>query len=57
MEQSIEFCEKLRQAGGDATLVKIEGAGHGFPIGGSSPYGQQTLPLVVDFFTKHLVER
>jgi acetyl esterase/lipase len=57
IEQSIEFCEKLRQAGGDATLLKVEGAGHGFPVGGSNPYGQQTLPVVIDFFTKHLMGR
>ena len=57
IEQSVEFCEKLRQAGGDATLMKIEGAGHGFPVGGPSQYGQQTLPAVLEFFAKHLVKK
>jgi acetyl esterase/lipase len=57
IEQSIEFYEKLKQAGGDATLIKVEGAGHGFPTGGQSLYGQQTLPPVIDFFTKHLMSK
>ena len=30
MEQSVRFHEKLRRAGGDATLLKLDGAGHGF---------------------------
>jgi len=55
IEQSIQFYEKLRQADGDATLVKVEGAGHGFPTGGPTLYGQQTLPTVIGFFTKHLM--
>lgn len=55
IEQSIQFYEQLRQAGGDATLVKVEGAGHGFPTGGPTPYGRQTLPTVIGFFTKHLM--
>ena len=55
IEQSIAFYEKLKKAGGDATLIKVEGAGHGFPTGGASQYGQQTLPPVIEFFTKHLM--
>jgi acetyl esterase/lipase len=55
IEQSIGFYEQLKKAGGDATLIKVEGAGHGFPTGGQTPYGQQTLPPVIEFFTKHLM--
>jgi acetyl esterase/lipase len=55
IEQSMAFAEKLKAAGGDATLIKVEGAGHGFPTGGQTQYGQQTLPPVIEFFTKHLM--
>ena len=57
MEQSVDFCEKLRQAGADATLLKIEGAGHGFPLGGPNPNTQKALAATLEFFTKHLMKK
>lgn len=52
--QSIGIHEKLRQAGGESTLLKLEGAGHGFTGGGSNRYAQETLAAAVDFFGRHL---
>jgi acetyl esterase/lipase len=54
IEQSIEFAERLRAAGGVATLLKLEGAGHGFSHNGSNQYAQQTLIQAVAFFQEHL---
>jgi acetyl esterase/lipase len=57
MEQSVEFCEKLRKAGAEATLLKVEGAGHGFRLGGANPYIRKALTATVEFLTKHLMKR
>ena len=57
MEQSVRFHEKLRQAGGDATLLKLEGAGHGFTGNGNNKYAQQALAESLRFFDKHLGKR
>jgi acetyl esterase/lipase len=56
IEQSLDFQEKLRQAGGEATLLKLEGAGHGFTGNGSNKYAQETLTAALEFFTKHLTK-
>ena len=55
VEQSIEFQERLRRVGGDATLLKLEGAGHGFTHNFPNKYAQETLRAAIEFFTKHLV--
>jgi len=55
IEQSIEFCQKLRQAAGDATLIKLEGADHGFMHTYPNPYAEKTLAAAIEFFTKHLM--
>jgi len=57
IEQSLAFQEKLRQAGGEATLLKLEGAGHGFTGNGSNKYAQETLTAALEFFTKHLTQQ
>jgi acetyl esterase/lipase len=57
IEQSIEFSEKLRKAGGEVTLMKLEGANHGFSGSGSNPYAQTTLMAATEFFTKHLMKK
>jgi acetyl esterase/lipase len=54
IEQSIEFSEKLREAGGDVTLLKLEGAGHGFSHNGSNQHAQTMLVAASKFFTRHL---
>jgi acetyl esterase/lipase len=54
MEQSVRFHEKLRRAGGDATLLRLDGAGHGFTGNGASRYARETLDAAVAFFDKHL---
>jgi acetyl esterase/lipase len=55
MEQSVGFHEKLKQAGGEATLLKLEGGPHGFSHrGAGDPYAQQTLAAAVEFFARHL---
>ena len=56
LAQSIAFQEKLLQAGGQATLLKLEGAGHGFTGNSSNQYAQETLAAAVRFFTKHLTK-
>jgi len=57
IEQSLDFQEKLRQAGGETTLLKLEGAGHGFTGNGSNKYAQETLVAALEFFTKHLMKQ
>lgn len=54
MEQSVDFCAQLREAGGDATLIKLEGAGHGFSHQASGEYAQTTLRAASEFFARHL---
>jgi acetyl esterase/lipase len=54
IEQSIDFAEQLKKAGGDVTLLKLEGAGHGFTGGGRNKYAVQTLEAAAEFFAKHL---
>ena len=56
IEQSLDFYGKLRQAGGEATLLKLEGAGHGFTGNGSNKYAQETLAAALEFFKKHLMK-
>ena len=57
MEQSVQFHRRLRRAGGDATLVEIEGAGHGFTGSGTNKYAQQALAAALRFFDGHLLKR
>ena len=47
-QQATTFSEALKAAGVDATLITIEGGGHG------SPGGSQHRPAVQAFFEKHL---
>ncbi|MGG3664064.1 prolyl oligopeptidase family serine peptidase [Bacillus gobiensis] len=49
-EQSVQFFKALKQAGNDATLYKITGAGH---IAFTQPH---TLETVKSFFYSHLIE-
>lgn len=56
IEQSISFCDKLKEAGADATLIKLEGAGHGFSHSGSNKHAQEMLTSATEFFTKHLLK-
>ena len=51
--QSERFCAALLAAGKDAELIRIIGGKHGDDGGVMGP---DTLPLVIDFFTKHLKE-
>jgi dipeptidyl aminopeptidase/acylaminoacyl peptidase len=55
LAQSIALQEKLVRAGGEVTLLKLEGAGHGFSGNGSNPYAQETLEAAAKFFTRHLM--
>ena len=54
MEQSVNFHEKLRRAGGNATLLKLDGAGHGFTGSAASKFAQESLSAAVRFFDVHL---
>jgi acetyl esterase/lipase len=56
IEQSVRFHEKLRRAGGDATLLKLEGAGHGFTGSGSNKFAREALAAAVGFFDNHLMK-
>ena len=56
IEQSEKFHEKLRRAGGDATLLKLDGAGHGFTGSGNNKYAREALTAAVSFFDKHLMK-
>jgi acetyl esterase/lipase len=57
IEQSIEFHDKLRQAGADSTLIKLEGAGHGFTGNPASKHAQDASAAATAFFKKHLARR
>lgn len=57
MEQSVAFHERLRQAGGDATLLKLDGAGHGFTGSGNNKYAREALAAAAKFFDRHLVNK
>jgi acetyl esterase/lipase len=57
IEQSERFYEKLRRAGGDATLLKLDGAGHGFTGSGDNKYAREALDAAAKFFEKHLVKK
>ena len=54
MEQSVQLHEKLRRAGGDATLLQLDGAGHGFTGNGNNRYAKEALAAAAKFFDKHL---
>jgi len=57
MEQSTGFLEKLKQAGGDATLLKLEGAPHGFTHrGAGDKNAQQALAAAIEFFSRTLAK-
>jgi acetyl esterase/lipase len=57
IEQSIAFAERLKRAGGDATLLKLDGAGHGFTGDGNGKYAQQAFAAAAAFFDKHLLKK
>ena len=58
MEQSTAFLEKLKQAGGDARLIKLEGAPHGFThSGAANQHAQAALAAALEFFGKHLARK
>ncbi len=55
MEQSTAFLERLKAAGGDARLVKLEGAPHGFSHSGAgNAHAQAMLAAALEFFGRHL---
>jgi acetyl esterase/lipase len=54
MEQSIEFHQKLKEAGAEATLLKLEGAGHGFTGDAANKHAQRTFEAAGEFFGRHL---
>lgn len=51
---SERFAEKLRAAGGEVTLLPLEGAEHGFSGQPDSPHTQAMWAAAVPFFRKHL---
>jgi acetyl esterase/lipase len=55
--QSENFCGELRRAGGDAELLKLDGAGHGFTDSGGNQYAGQALAAAAAFFDKHLMKK
>jgi acetyl esterase/lipase len=57
MEQSEGLHEKLREVGAESTLLKLEGAGHGFTGNAASKYAQQTLAAAGEFFERYLGKR
>ena len=57
MEQSVAFHEKLRRADGDATLLKLDGAGHGFTGNGNNRHAKEAFAAAVTFFDKHLMKK
>ena len=57
IEQSLSFHEKLRRAGGDSTLLKLEGAGHGFTGNGSNRYAREAFSAALNFFDEHLTSK
>lgn len=55
IEQSTAFQAKLKAAGGEAVLLKLEGAPHGFTHqGAGNKHAQAALAAAVEFFTRHL---
>lgn len=53
ISQSEQLENALKKAGVEATLLRIEGAGHGFgPL--NSPNAQKAWQAAVEFLTKHL---
>jgi acetyl esterase/lipase len=50
LEQSVQFHEKLRRAGGEVTLLKLDGAGHGFTSSGTNRYAKEALDAATAFF-------
>lgn len=58
MEQSVAFQEKLKAAGGEATLVKLEGAPHGFTHqGAGNKHAQAAFAAALEFFARHLSKK
>lgn len=51
-QQSVQFCETVREAGGEAELFTAEGAGHGFF--NDAPWYQPTLERMIEFFESAL---
>lgn len=54
MAASEKLMDALKQAGVDATLLKVEGAGHGFHNQVNTPNAQKAWEAVVEFLTKQL---
>jgi acetyl esterase/lipase len=48
------FASRLREAGGEADFVAINGAGHGFMAHPEGPYAHEALSLAEAFFRRHL---
>ena len=57
MEQSTAFVEKLKAMGGEARLLKLEGAPHGFSGNGGNAYSRETFAAALEFFTKQLAKK
>jgi acetyl esterase/lipase len=55
IEQSVSFADRLRRAGGEATLIRLEGAPHGFTGSGpGNPHAKAALEASLEFFARHL---
>ncbi|MDO8682033.1 MAG: alpha/beta hydrolase [Armatimonadota bacterium] len=54
IKQSEIFYKALKNAGVDATFVRVKNGGHGFPPTGTEPTLEQIKSTVLRFFDKHL---
>jgi len=54
VEISVAFHEKLREVGGDSTLLLLEGAPHGFCGDPASEHTQRMWAAALTFFGRHL---
>ena len=54
VDQSVRFAERLRQAGGQVTLLLLEGAPHGFSGNPASEHTIRMWAAAVPFFEEHL---
>jgi acetyl esterase/lipase len=54
IEISVALAKRLRAAGGETTLIKLAGAGHGFTGSPHNEFMRKTWPMCVQFFGKHL---
>ena len=55
LEQSLNFQERLWRAGGEATLLTLRGARHGFSHAFPNKHARRMRDAAIAFFTKHLM--